>query len=58
MEKHFCLCETYFINEEKLKKEVLRYLRSAEMEFYDSGIKNIVHRMPKFIDFDGDYVEK
>jgi hypothetical protein len=35
-----------------------RYLRGAVGEFYDSGIKKMVHRMQKCIDLNGDYVEK
>jgi hypothetical protein len=37
---------------------VFSYLRGAAGEFYDSGIKKIVHRMQKCIDLNGDYVEK
>jgi hypothetical protein len=32
--------------------------RAAAGEFYDSGIKKMVHRMQKCIDLNGDYVEK
>jgi hypothetical protein len=34
------------------------YLRGAAGEFYDSGIKKMVHRMQKCIDLNSDYVEK
>jgi hypothetical protein len=34
------------------------YLRGAAGEFYDSGIKKMVHCMQKCIDLNGDYVEK
>jgi hypothetical protein len=33
-------------------------IRGAAGEFYDSGIKKMVHRMQKCIDLNGDYVEK
>jgi hypothetical protein len=42
----------------QLKEEVLSYLRGAAGEFYDSGIKKMVHRMQKCIDLNGDYVQK
>lgn len=40
---------THFATDEKLKKEVLSYLFGVTGEFYDSGIKKIVHRRQKFI---------
>jgi hypothetical protein len=40
------------------REEVLSYLRGTAGEFYDSGIKKMVHRMQKCIDLNGDYVEK
>jgi histone-lysine N-methyltransferase SETMAR len=49
---------THFRTGEELKEEVLSYLRGAAGEFYDSGIKKMVHRKQKCIDLIGDYVEK
>lgn len=46
-----CACE-------KLKEEVLSYLRGTEGEFYGSGTKKIEHRMQKRVNLNGDYVEK
>jgi hypothetical protein len=55
LKKH--LGGTHFRTGEELKEEVLSYLRGAAGEFYDSGIKNMVHRTQKCIDLNGDYVE-
>jgi hypothetical protein len=48
----------HFRTGEELKEEVLSYLRGAAGEFYDSGIKKMVHHMQKCIDLNGDDVEK
>jgi hypothetical protein len=40
------------------REEVLSCLRGAAGEFYDSGIKKMIHRMQKCIDLNGNYVEK
>ncbi|KOC58751.1 Histone-lysine N-methyltransferase SETMAR [Habropoda laboriosa] len=45
LKKH--LGETHFRTGEELKEEVLSYLRGAAGEFYDSGIRKMVHRMQK-----------
>jgi hypothetical protein len=55
LKKH--LGRTHFRTREELK-DVFSYLRGAAGEFYDSGIKKMVHRMQKWIDLNGDYVEK
>jgi hypothetical protein len=52
LKKH--LGGTHFRTGEELKEEVLSYLRGAAGEFYDSGIKKMVHRMQKCIDLNGD----
>jgi hypothetical protein len=36
----------------------LIWYEDAAGEFYDLGIKKMVHRMQKCIDLNGDYVEK
>jgi hypothetical protein len=56
LKKH--LGGTHFRTGEELKEEVFSYLRSAAGVFYDSGIKQMVHRMQKCIVLNGDYVEK
>jgi hypothetical protein len=56
LKKH--LGGTHFRTGEELNEEVSSYLRGAAREFYDSSIKKMVHRMQKFIDLNGDYVEK
>jgi hypothetical protein len=56
LKKH--LGGTHFRTKEELKEEVFSYLRSAAGEFYDSGIKKMVHRMQNCTDLNGDYVEK
>jgi hypothetical protein len=56
LKKH--LGGTHFRTGEELKEEVFSYLRGAAGEFYDSGIKKMVHSMQKCIDLNGDYVEK
>jgi hypothetical protein len=48
----------HFRTGEELKEEVLSYLRGAVGEFYDSGIKKMVHCMQKCIDLKDDYVKK
>ena len=55
LKKH--LGGTHFSTGDEVK-DVLRYLRSAAGEFYDSGVKKVVHDMQKCIDLNGDYVEK
>jgi hypothetical protein len=49
---------THFSTGEELKEEVFSYLRGAAGEFYESVIKKMVHRMLKYIDLNGGYVEK
>jgi hypothetical protein len=56
LKKH--LGGTHFRTGEELKEEVLGYLCGAAGEFYDSGIKKMVHRMQKCIHLNGDYVKK
>jgi histone-lysine N-methyltransferase SETMAR len=47
LKKH--LGGTHFRTGDELKEEVLSYLHSAAGEFYNSGIKKMVHRMQKCI---------
>lgn len=42
----------------KVIENVFSYLRGVAGKFYDLSIKMIVHRMQKYIDLKGDYVEK
>jgi len=56
LKKH--LGGTHFADGEQLKEEVLSYLHGLAGEFYDQGIKKMVHRMQKCIEVNGDYVEK
>jgi histone-lysine N-methyltransferase SETMAR len=56
LKKH--LGGTHFRTGKELKEEGLSYLRGVAGEFYDSGIKKMVHHMQKCTELNGDYVEK
>lgn len=47
-----------FETDENVEKEVRTWLRTQAPEFYDKGIKDLVLRLTKCIDRNGDYVEK
>jgi hypothetical protein len=47
-----------FLKDEEVKNEVTAWLRAQAAEFYDIRIQNLVPRLNKCFDKDGDYVEK
>ncbi len=47
-----------FANNEEVKIEVNQWLRTRPKEFFQTGIKKLVHRWEKCIELSGDYVEK
>jgi hypothetical protein len=47
-----------FINDDEVKAEVRRFLNSMEVNWYDMGTQKLPLRLQKFIDRNGDYVEK
>jgi hypothetical protein len=56
LKKH--LAGQKFHEDEEVKNEVTTWLRAQAAEFYDIGIQNLLPRLNKCIDKDGDYVEK
>jgi hypothetical protein len=47
-----------FSTDDEVKEEVTRYLNGLAANVFDMGIQNLVQRLQKCLDRNGDYVEK
>jgi len=47
-----------FSTDDEIKEQVTRYLNGLAANFVDMGIQKLVQRLQKYLDRNGDYVEK
>jgi len=46
-----------FHDDDEVKEEVIRFLKGMAAEFYDLGLNKLEHRLQKYLDRNGNYVE-
>ena len=56
LKKH--LAGKKFDDEDEVQEKVMAWFKGQAADFYDSGTQKLVPRLNKYLDNDGDYVEK